>query len=181
MLAWGGNTSYLIARAVVCTIYYCMRSAVYIKPTMCHKANSFTLTEGGFVLYINGRLGPLITISYCGWYEDIFAVYRTTVTIKYCWITSINYRPGPINRGLRMRRECRERFSGDRGLAIPTCIRARASRVPWCIPGSLTSGCLWSRWRRNVPGISGGCAIRNFTYLVRDPWTNLMKRRYSRT
>ena len=126
----------------------CMRSAVYIKPTMCYKANSFTLTEGGFVLYINGRLGPLITISYCGWYEDIFAVYRTTVTIKYCWITSINYRPGPINRGLRMRRECRERFSGDRGLAIPTCIRARASRVPWCIPGSLTSSCLWSRWRR---------------------------------
>ena len=23
--------------------------------------------------------------------------------------------------------------------------------VPWCMPGSLTSGCLWSRWRENVP------------------------------
>ena len=28
--------------------------------------------------------------------------------------------------GLRMRRECRERFPRHRGLAIPTCITARA-------------------------------------------------------
>ena len=30
---------------------------------------------------------------------------------------------------------------------IPTCITARA----WRMPGSLTSGFLWSRWRGNVP------------------------------
>ena len=41
-----------------------------------------------------------------------------------------------------MRRECRERFPRQRGLAIPTCITAR---------------------------IPGACATRNFTYLVRGP------------
>ena len=43
-----------------------------------------------------------------------------------------------------------------------TCVRY----VPWCMPGSLTCGFLW----RNVPGIPGACATRNFTYLVRGPW-----------
>ena len=33
-------------------------------------------------------------------------------------------------------REFRERFSRHRGLLIPT----------WCMPGSLTSGFVWSRW-----------------------------------
>ena len=43
------------------------------------------------------------------------------------------------------------------------------THVPWGIPGSLTSGFLWNQWRGNVPGIPGGCATRNFTYLVRGP------------
>ena len=44
---------------------------------------------------------------------------------------------------LRMRWECRERFPRHRGLAIPTCITARA----WRMTGSLTSGFPWSRLR----------------------------------
>ena len=46
-----------------------------------------------------------------------------------------------------MRRECRERFHRHRGLAIPTCITARASRT--CRDACrdcLTSGFLWSQW-----------------------------------
>ena len=43
------------------------------------------------------------------------------------------------------------------------------THVPWCMPGSLTSGFLWCRSRGNVPGIAGACATRNFTYLVRGP------------
>ena len=52
-----------------------------------------------------------------------------------------------------------------------TCV----THVPWCMPGSLTSGFLWN-WRReeNVPGISGACATCNFTYLVRGPWPEPM-------
>ena len=38
-----------------------------------------------------------------------------------------------------------------------TCV----SHVSWCMSGSLTSGFLWSRWRKNVPSIPGACAIRN--------------------
>ena len=34
----------------------------------------------------------------------------------------------------------------------------------WCMPGSLTRG-----GGKNVPGIPGACAIRNFTYLARGP------------
>ena len=50
--------------------------------------------------------------------------------------------------GLRMRRECRERFSrpprvSDPGMYRGTCV----THVPWCVPGSLNSGFLCSRWR----------------------------------
>ena len=47
-----------------------------------------------------------------------------------------------------MRRECRERFPPPPRFSDPdmhhgTCV----THVPWCMPGSLTSGFLWSRWR----------------------------------
>ena len=50
--------------------------------------------------------------------------------------------------GLRMHRECRERFPRHRRIVDPdmhhgTCM----THVPWCMPGSLTSSFLWSRWR----------------------------------
>ena len=40
-----------------------------------------------------------------------------------------NKATGPLIDGLRMHRECRERFPRQRGLAIPTCITARAWRT----------------------------------------------------
>ena len=44
-----------------------------------------------------------------------------------------------------------------------TCV----THVPWCMPGSLTNGFLWSRlWGKR----SGVCATRNSTYLARGPW-----------
>ena len=53
-------------------------------------------------------------------------------------------------------------FNGNRGLAIPVRITARAwPHVPWCMSGSLTCG-----GGENVPG---ACATRNFTYLSRGP------------
>ena len=80
---------------------------------------------------------------------------------------------GPLTRyvaGLCTRRECQERFPRHRRWAIPTCITARARlHVPWRIPGSLTSGFLWSRCEENVPGIPGACATRNFICPVRVP------------
>ena len=46
-----------------------------------------------------------------------------------------------------MRRECRERFPRPPRVSDPdmhhgTCV----THVPWCMPGSVTSGFLWSRW-----------------------------------
>ena len=44
--------------------------------------------------------------------------------------------PDTRNCGLRMRRECRERFPHH-------CV----THVPWCMPGSLNNGFRLSRWR----------------------------------
>ena len=73
--------------------------------------------------------------------------------------------------GLRMRRECRERFSrhliqrkplvSDPGMHHGSCV----THVPWCMSGSLTRG-----GGENVPGIPDACATHNFTYLARGPW-----------
>ena len=51
------------------------------------------------------------------------------------------------------------------GMHHGTCV----THVPWCMPGSLSSGFLSSRWRENVPGIPGACATHKCTYLVRGP------------
>ena len=56
--------------------------------------------------------------------------------------------PDTLNYGLRMHRECRERCSPPLRVSHPDmhhgiCVM----HVPWCMPGSLTSGFLWSRWR----------------------------------
>ena len=79
--------------------------------------------------------------------------------------------PDTQNCGLCMRRQCRERFPRHRGLAIQTCITARAWRTGH------------DAWRdrylkftfevggvENFPGIPAACATRNFAYLVRGPW-----------
>ena len=78
--------------------------------------------------------------------------------------------PDTWNYGLRMHRECRERFPrhrlqrkplvSDPGMHHGTCV----THVPWCMSGSLIRG-----GGENVPGIPGACATHNFTYLVRGP------------
>ena len=47
-----------------------------------------------------------------------------------------------------------------------TCV----AHVLWCIPGSLSSGFLWSSCGEFIPGIPGACATRNLAYLVRSPF-----------
>ena len=55
----------------------------------------------------------------------------------------------------------------DLDLHHGTCL----THVPWCMPGSLTSGTFEVGGRENVPGILSACATRNFTYLVRCPYS----------
>ena len=84
---------------------------------------------------------------------------------------TIGLLPDTQNCGLRMRGDCRERFSrhrlqrkllvSDPGMQHGTCM----THVPWCMSGSLICGN-----GENVPGIPGACATRNFAYLVRGPW-----------
>ena len=51
------------------------------------------------------------------------------------------------------------------GMHHGTCV----THLPWCMSGSLTRG-----GRENVPGIPGACATRNFTYLARGPYSDLL-------
>ena len=51
---------------------------------------------------------------------------------------------------------------------------ACVTHVPWWMSGSLNSGFLWGQGGQNVPGIPGTCAMRNFTYLVRDSWYDII-------
>ena len=57
---------------------------------------------------------------------------------------------GPLTRYAKLwvahARECRERFprrASDPDIHHGTCV----THLPWCMPGSLTSGFLWRRWR----------------------------------
>ena len=78
--------------------------------------------------------------------------------------------PDTYNFGLRMSPECRDRLLRYRFIRKPLvsdpsihhgmCV----TLVPWCMSESLTRG-----GGENVPGISGACATRNLTYLVRGP------------
>ena len=75
-----------------------------------------------------------------------------------------------------MRRECRERFPHHRGIAIPTCITARAWRTcrDVCRDRYLAVS-YEAGGGENVSGIPGACATRNFTYLARGPWQAIYK------
>ena len=79
--------------------------------------------------------------------------------------------PDTQNCGLRMRRECRGRFFRHRLQRKPLFNDPRmhygmcVTHMPWCMSRSLTRG-----GGENVPSIPGGCATRDFAYLVRGPW-----------
>ena len=53
----------------------------------------------------------------------------------------------------------------DPGMHHGTCVM----HVPWCTPGALTSGFLWSQWRGKRSRHSRRMPIHNFMYLVRGP------------
>ena len=84
--------------------------------------------------------------------------------------------PDTQNCGLRMRRECQERFPrhqlkrkllvSDPSMHHFTCV----THVPWCMSGSLTR-C----GGENVPDIPSAFATCNFAYLVRGPWMFTMR------
>ena len=97
------------------------------------------------------------------WFSGLFYIFITLYGIR-----AMGLLPDTQNCGLRMRRECRERFPrhrlqmkprvNDPGMHHGTCV----THVPWVMSGSLTRG-----GGENVPGIPGLCTTHNFTYLAR--------------
>ena len=85
------------------------------------------------------------------------------------------YRHGPLTRYVKLRVAhapgmpgtfCPPRRVSDPDMHHGTCV----THVPWCMPGSLTSGFLWSRWREKRSRHSRRMRNRNFPYLARGPW-----------
>ena len=108
--------------------------------------------------------------------SNIFAVYLTWHLSVYCIISN-------CKKIITHRTWCRETvhevhaqempgtFSpppqvGDSDMHHGKCV----THVSLYTPGPLIIGFLSSRGGENVPGISGACATRNFTYLIKGPW-----------
>ena len=78
----------------------------------------------------------------------IIYIHREMITSRAIYINHrVWWTPWASTRYVKLRivhaPACRERFPCHRRLVIPTCITARALSMP----GSLTSGFFWSRWR----------------------------------
>ena len=102
---------------------------------------------------------------FCIYYQVLQYAYKITSHNCFAMKLRIGLLPNTLNYGLRMRRECRERFLhqrlqgkplvSDPGMHHGTCL----THLPWYMSGSLTRGD-----GKNFPG---ACANRNFTYLAR--------------
>ena len=152
-----------------------------------NKTNSLQLMCFKFVIIYTGLLFSRLEIS------NILLVMNNIPHIRLCSVPShclnqsgfivscflqvslaMSLLPDTQNCGLRMHRECRERFPRHRELVIPTCITARAWRTcrDACRDQQLAV-LLEIGGEENVPGIPGACAARNFPYLVRGPWRSI--------
>ena len=90
--------------------------------------------------------------------EDVSQCVGLLTRYVKLWVAHVPGEPGTFSSAPRV---------NDPEMHHGTCV----THVPWCMPGPLPSGFLWTVGRgENVPGISGACTTRNFTYLVRGPW-----------
>ena len=93
-------------------------------------------------------------------------------TSPYVWCIHIH---GPLTRNVKFWVACAPGMLGTFSPPL-TSIETASYRsqhvsrhVPWCMSGSLTRG-----GKENDPGIPDACATRNFTYLVRGPWVEIL-------
>ena len=107
------------------------------------------------------------------WYFSVCQLKSPLKKVSLSAANSVVWECGPIARYVKLRTAHVPRmFSPPPRLSNPgmhhgTCVM----HTSWCMPGSLTSGSFWSRWRAKRPGISGACTTRNFAYLARGPLT----------
>ena len=117
---------------------------------------------------------------------EIHTECKSTIQRLHCRLVCLWFMgcPSPVKRssmgllsdmkncGLPMRREYRERFPHPSGLAIPTCITARACRT--CRDACRNRKLAVSFEIYGGENVPGACATCNFTYLVRGPsYSNL--------
>ena len=104
---------------------------------------------------------------------NILVILKWISIIRYKqWICKPQRRHGPLTRYENLRIAHAPGMPGtfspaprvsDPDMHHGTCV----THVPWCIPGSLTSGFLCCPCGENVFSIPGACTTLNFMYLVR--------------
>ena len=127
---------------------------------------------------LNSTEGGQHAHTYSGYCTDIMKLLAIVLNFTYVHNNAsiMGLLPDTENCGLRMRRECRERFPrhrfqrkplvSDPGMHHDRCV----THVPWCMSWSLTCA-----GGENVPSIPGTCATRKFIYPVRDLWSIAVK------
>ena len=101
---------------------------------------------------------------WCGlWY---YFWWQFDITLMTSATIIMGLLPDTQNCGLRMHRECRERFTHHRLQRKPLVsdLSMRHARAVMHV------GIANPRGGEHVPGIPGACATRNFAYLVSNPW-----------
>ena len=116
------------------------------------------------------------------WIKQIKIAYLTSRLearhmMRWCTVLYRGSTPGPNSpwASCQKRRIARCACAGNDGNVFPsllvsdfdmhhgTCV----THVPWCTPGSLTSGFLWHRSWGNRSRYSGACATRSLMHLIR--------------
>ena len=119
-----------------------LRYALGTLRRQCHKVDDIVVT---------GWTGEISTFS--NWFTrgSRYVVLRDVPLARYV-ILLVAHAPGMPGTFSPLPRV------SDPDIHHGTCV----THVPWCMPGSLTSG--------PRPGIPGTCVTCKFTYLVRGPW-----------
>ena len=151
----------------VMNVCYIEISTMYMIRIQC-KNLGYALRNTSQDLCTRSHLQNIVMI----WYRSILLIVSSLISSASQ--TSYDYHNGPLTRYVKLRVAHASRipvtFSPPPRVSDPdmyhgTCI----PHVPWCMPGSLTGGFLWSRWRGKRSRHYGARATHNFTYLLRGP------------
>ena len=134
------------------------------------KSKQVWVTSASCTFYNYAQFAQFVVLAFF-YRQRVGWITHGKIHVSWQGFYDMGFLPDTQNRGLRMRRECRERFPrhriqrelliSDPGMHHGTCV----THVPWCMSGSLNCGS-----GGNFPGNPGACATRNFAYLARGPW-----------
>ena len=166
--------SWWTVSALTRVLFWCLFPKLRVTETVCHSCTYI-------ILYLHKAPVDLMNLMKLGVFQLAYPIFRYSILdygyLKYLkviateiWLpTFVSPRLchyGPLVRYVKLRVAHAPGMPGT--FSHPP--RFNDPDMPWCMPGSLTSGFLLIRWRGKRSSIPSACATHNFTYLVRGPW-----------